>query len=186
MAGTSGARSPKHSSIESKPDRDPSTENHGVHACAGTSNDGPPASSTIASRSLESMPRMGRPSDARLPFDASLPAIASASAIPGARITWWTFRVFPSRLYMVEISAERTNAGARRAAAGTPSMAARSITGLRPNVPFPLSTSFSRISAIQPGCVKSPVPTTATPFLQAAAAMCSRSASREVALECLE
>ncbi len=54
-------RSPKHSSTVSKPDLEPSMENHGVQICAGMSARRGSTSSTNSKRSRESSPKMGRP-----------------------------------------------------------------------------------------------------------------------------
>ena len=61
-------RSSKHSSIASKPDLEPNRENQGVQIWAGIRNPSSVVSSRISSRSLESSPRIGLPSDFILPI----------------------------------------------------------------------------------------------------------------------
>ena len=78
--------SPKHSSIESKPDLDPKTENQGVHICAGIKKDPWPTSNTISSKSLLESPRIGRPSDFILPIRAKRPPISAAASRSGTNI----------------------------------------------------------------------------------------------------
>ena len=78
--------SPKHSSMESKPDFEPKTENQGVQICAGIKNDPWPTSNTISSRSLLASPRIGRPSDLIFPIRAKRPPISAAASRDGTRI----------------------------------------------------------------------------------------------------
>ena len=90
---------------------------------------------------------------------------------------------------MVEISTDSMNrvvVRSLRQAGGSCSSTARSMSGRRRNSPGSAGTSFSRISALQAGWVKSPVPTIAMPFLRAQMARCSRSQFRLVAREYLE
>ena len=84
----SRARSPKQASSESKPDLEPSRENQGVQMCAGTRNASGDVSRTMSSRSRLSRPRMGRPSEARLPIRSRRPAIARADSRVGAKTRW--------------------------------------------------------------------------------------------------
>ena len=58
-----GARSPKHSSTESKPEKAPNMEKCGVQIWAGTNTASGQLSSVISSKSRLSRPRMGRPSE---------------------------------------------------------------------------------------------------------------------------
>ncbi len=70
-AKTCSDRSRKHSSSESKPDLEPSIENQGVQTWAGIRKESGSVASVISKRSRASRPRIGRPSEARLPIAAS-------------------------------------------------------------------------------------------------------------------
>src|SRR5665647_1080008 len=56
-----GVISSKHSSIASKPELAPKSENQGVQMCEGMTTARGAASATILQKSLTSRPRMGRP-----------------------------------------------------------------------------------------------------------------------------
>ncbi len=81
-----GAYSSKHSSSESKPDIEPKTENQGVQQCAGTIAALGSISKTILASSLASSPRIGLPSDLRLPLWPSAAFIFSTASTDGAKI----------------------------------------------------------------------------------------------------
>ncbi|MDH3872864.1 MAG: hypothetical protein OET07_01795 [Desulfobacteraceae bacterium] len=68
IANIKGVRSSKHSSIESKPDFEPNSENHGVQMWAGIRNAWSDVSRSISKRSLASRPSMGLPSDFIFPI----------------------------------------------------------------------------------------------------------------------
>src|SRR3989338_8876674 len=78
--------SSKHSSIVLKPDFEPNTENQGVHICAGTKKQFGSAFKAIFKSSLESSPKIGRPSDFMFPRKLSCTFIFSATSIDGAKI----------------------------------------------------------------------------------------------------
>src|SRR3972149_613367 len=87
--------SPKHSSMESNPERLPKTENHGVHACAGTTMASGSASKTIFTRSWAEKPNIGRPSEETLPSFEKAEFIFLAASIDGAKRRLWILRVNP-------------------------------------------------------------------------------------------
>ena len=66
IAGMRSAASPKHSSIESKPDFEPYMPYHGVHTWAGITTQRSSASHAICAMSLADNFSIGRPSDARV------------------------------------------------------------------------------------------------------------------------
>ena len=65
---------------------------------------------------------------------------------------------------MFEISTVSMKRTGARQAAGTWSRIALSCPGFSRNRPSSAGSSFSSSSSIQPGCTKSPVPTTRMPF----------------------
>ncbi|MBA7712662.1 hypothetical protein ES703_121645 [subsurface metagenome] len=79
-------RSSKHSSKVSKPDLDPNTENHGVQTWAGIKKALSLASRVISSKSLESRPRMGLPSEVIFPIRSNCSFSLSTDAMSGIRI----------------------------------------------------------------------------------------------------
>src|SRR3989344_2039343 len=86
--------SPKHASSVSKPDIEPNTENQGVQQCAGTTTAFGFAFKTIFTTSRESMPKIGRPSDAKLPIQPNCVLIFSAVSRSGAKIILCTRYTF--------------------------------------------------------------------------------------------
>src|SRR3989338_2024271 len=78
--------SSKHSSIVLKPDLEPNTENQGVHICAGTKKQLGSAFKTIFKSSLESSPKIGRPSDLIFPRIFNCAFIFSAVSTDDAKI----------------------------------------------------------------------------------------------------
>ena len=97
-AWTCPVRSPKQSSILSKPENAPKREKWGVQMWAGIKTASGQASSVISSRSRQSRPRMGRPSDRMLPMASSRRDSSSAASREDRMMTEWTFLVFPSFL----------------------------------------------------------------------------------------
>ena len=65
---------------ESKPDFEPSSENQGVQMCAGIRWHAGSTSSTVSSRSRESSPRIGRPSERMLPIFSSRACSAATAS----------------------------------------------------------------------------------------------------------
>ena len=80
-----GVKSSKHSSMESKPDLEPSTENQGVQMWAGIKKASLEVSSRVSSRSRASSPRIGRPSDFILPILSSRLLNCRATSKSGAK-----------------------------------------------------------------------------------------------------
>ena len=76
--------SPKASSRLLKPDFEPNMANHGVQMWAGINMVSELACLTILRSSSESRPRIGRPSDLRLPMSASLVLILATVVRSGA------------------------------------------------------------------------------------------------------
>ncbi len=95
MAKISGVRSSKHSSSESNPDSDPKMANQGVQAWAGTRWFSGEMSLMIWSSVFESRPRMGRPSDRRLPIFSRRAMIFAAVSKEGAYTKLWILRHLP-------------------------------------------------------------------------------------------
>src|SRR3989344_1003868 len=144
--------SSKHSSRLSKPDIEPKTPNHGVHACAGITIAFGLISRAILANSFAGIPTIGRPSPANLaPRFRNVWLNFSAASSDGKTNTVWTLRVLPPWEYMLEISQVKTNR-----------------TGLFSSVQYkPASGAECKsrlISAIPCGCVKSPVPSKCTPL----------------------
>src|SRR4030042_3581288 len=81
-----GVNSSKHSDSESKPDSAPKTEKWGVHAWAGTRTASGEVSRTIFSKCFASSPRIGLPSDERLPILDKTVFILEATEKSGARM----------------------------------------------------------------------------------------------------
>ena len=97
-AWISPARSSKHSSIVSKPEKAPKRAKWGVQMWAGMNSASGQTSNVSAKRSRLSRPRMGRPSERMLPMASRRTERASAASRLGRRMRWWTFRVLPQRL----------------------------------------------------------------------------------------
>ena len=93
-----GVRSPKQSPMASKPEKAPKREKWGVQIWAGIKTAWGLASRVISSRSRQSRPRMGRPSEWMLPMASSRRDRFSAAAREGRRIRLCTLRTLPSFL----------------------------------------------------------------------------------------
>ncbi len=72
--------------MESNPELEPNTENHGVHAWAGTIKQSLEISRHNFTISFTSKPNMGRPSDAMFPLSANFLFIFSTVSKSGAKI----------------------------------------------------------------------------------------------------
>ena len=92
------ARSAKHSSTPSKPEKAPSMAKWGVQMWAGMSSASGQHARVSSSRSRLSRPRMGRPSERMFPMASSRADSSSAASREGRRMRLWTFRVRPPRL----------------------------------------------------------------------------------------
>src|SRR5512145_3359552 len=82
-AKTSLAKSEKHSVTLSNPDLEPNIENQGVQMCAGTRNAWEWSDKVISSKCRASRPRIGRPSEPRLPIAESCFESSFATSIVG-------------------------------------------------------------------------------------------------------
>ena len=93
-----GSRSSKHSSMLSNPELAPSTAKWGVQMWAGMNRTSGQTSRQISRRSRLSRPRIGLPSDLRLPIRPRRRLKRSAVSKSGRMTTLWTLRVRPWRL----------------------------------------------------------------------------------------
>ena len=93
-----GARSPKHSSTVSKPEKAPNMEKWGVQMWAGTKTASGQISRVSSSRSWLEIPRIGLPSEWMFPTVSSFAAIRSAASRSGRIMRLWTFLTLPSCL----------------------------------------------------------------------------------------
>ena len=93
-----GSISPKQASSVSNPELAPSAAKCGVQMCAGMNSTPSHASRHISTRSRLSNPRIGRPSDLRLPISSSRAFSRSTASKSGITITWCTLRVLSSFL----------------------------------------------------------------------------------------
>ena len=87
--------SSKHSSSESKPENAPNSEKWGVHICAGMNTALGQQLRVISSRSRQSRPSIGLPSERIFPMAISLAESSSASSRPGRSIRLCTLRTLP-------------------------------------------------------------------------------------------
>jgi len=163
-----GVRSSKHSSMVSKPDLEPNRENHGVQMWAGIRNPSSDVSSRISSKCFASSPKIGRPSDLMLPIWSSRALNRVAVSMSGRNTRLWFLRVAPAFLYILLISQLKINRMGAGSANGSCFSHTDSSSSLSLNNPGSAGTSFSWISVIQAGWVKSPVPTTVIPLMRAA------------------
>ena len=178
-----GVRSPKHSSTESKPDLEPSIENQGVQMWAGIRWQRSSMPRMISSKSRESSPRIGRPSERMLPIRSSAVWMCSTTSSEGAKMTLCTLRVGAVPLVDVADLAGQHKAHPPRQAAGVDLFDAAATSGFSRYRPSSAGSSLARISCSQPGCEMSPVPTRCTPLIWAQRARLSNVRSFDVARE---
>ena len=161
-----GVRSPKHSSTVSKPDLEPSMENHGVQMWAGMRWQ----RGSISSDDLEQVARVQ--AEDRAPVGADVadafepwPGASATASSVGAKTTLCTLRVGAVALVDVADLAGEHEAHLRRGRRrGTSAGTAAASSGLRRKRPSSAGSSLSRISCSQPGWAMSPVPTMCTPL----------------------
>ena len=145
--------------------------------CAGTRKQPGSAASVISSRSRESRPRIGRPSEARLPILASAAVIRSAASKLGAYSRWCDL---PGPLVAAvdggDLDRQHETHRARARGRG---VAVQPPFQLRPDPEQPglgLDQGVLQLGA-HAGWVKSPVPSTVRPLRRAHQDRCSMSQS---------